>query len=286
MDAPIFPLASSAMQSIRLSKDFRNQLNKQLHSRNSSSAVLISPGLLSGSSPKHLRQLLLPCRRDREWLIVLPHLNNGDMGSTVNLSLRSIKRIWGPLLFLRKLRGRSPDARGLRQMRTPPPPQVERSTPNFTVSVSLQCLQRTVLPTQRPPVLQVAAVSGERISQGPPGNVVALGCPPPPRRVSERSVQMLPVGSPFQDVILIAQLHINPETSLERLVLVMHRSWFFVADSDTDFFRANWPIPIPIFFPLSNQQEIMKDSNTKWLYSEYRFYLTCIIFNCLKNIYI
>ncbi len=38
----------------------------------------------------------------------------------------------------------------------------------------------------------------------------------------------------------------------------------FVADSDTDFFRANWPIPIPIpiFFPLSNQQEIMKDSNT------------------------
>ncbi len=47
-------------------------------------------------------------------------------------------------------------------------------------------------------------------------------------------------------------------------LLVMHRSWFFVADSDTDFFRANWPIPIPIpiFFPLSNQQEIMKDSNT------------------------
>ncbi len=48
------------------------------------------------------------------------------------------------------------------------------------------------------------------------------------------------------------------------LLIVMHRSWFFVADSDTDFFRANWPIPIPIpiFFPLSNQQEIMKDSNT------------------------
>ncbi len=38
----------------------------------------------------------------------------------------------------------------------------------------------------------------------------------------------------------------------------------FVADSDTDFFGANWPIPIsiPIYFPLSNQQEIMKDSNT------------------------
>ncbi len=61
-------------------------------------------------------------------------------------------------------------------------------------------------------------VSGERISQGPPGNVVALGCSPPPRRVSDRSVQTLPVGSPFQDVILTAQLHINPETSLERVV--------------------------------------------------------------------
>ncbi len=47
MDAPIFPLTSSAMQLNRLSRDFRNQLNKQLHSRNSS-AVLISPGLLSG----------------------------------------------------------------------------------------------------------------------------------------------------------------------------------------------------------------------------------------------
>ncbi len=37
-------------------------------------------------------------------------------------------------------------------------------------------------------------------------------------RVSERSVQTLPVGSPFQDIVLTAQLHINQETSLERLV--------------------------------------------------------------------
>ncbi len=36
--------------------------------------------------------------------------------------------------------------------------------------------------------------------------------------VSERSVQMLPVGLPFQGIILTAQLHINPETSLERLI--------------------------------------------------------------------
>ncbi len=71
MDAPIFPLTSSAMQLNQLSRDFRNQLNKQLHSRNSSPALLIYPGLLSGSSPKHL---------SRAWLFVLPHLNNGDMG--------------------------------------------------------------------------------------------------------------------------------------------------------------------------------------------------------------
>ncbi len=43
---------------------------------------------------------------------------------------------------------------------------------------------------------------------------MALGCPPPLRRVSERSVQMHPAGSPFQDVLLTAQIHIN----LERLV--------------------------------------------------------------------
>ncbi len=103
MDAPNFPLTSSAMQLNRFSRDFRNQLNKQLHSRNSSPAILIYLGLLS--SPKHL---------SRAWLFVLPHLNNGDTGSALNRSLRSVKWVWGPLiLFLRKLRGRSPDARGL-----------------------------------------------------------------------------------------------------------------------------------------------------------------------------
>ncbi len=47
MDDTIFPLASSTMLLNWLSRDFRNQLNKQLHSRNSSPAILISPGLLS-----------------------------------------------------------------------------------------------------------------------------------------------------------------------------------------------------------------------------------------------
>ncbi len=78
------PLASSVMQLIRLSRDFSNQLNKQLHSRNSSPAVLISLGLLSGSRPKHLKPAphTVP-HRDRAWLIVLPNLNNGDTGSTL-----------------------------------------------------------------------------------------------------------------------------------------------------------------------------------------------------------
>ncbi len=92
--------------------------------------------------------------------------------------------------------------------------KVECLTPHFTVSVSLWCPQGTVLPTLPPRLLQGTAVSGERLSQGPPRNVVALGFPPPPGRVSERSVQMLPVGSQFQDVVLTAQLHIHPETSL------------------------------------------------------------------------
>ncbi len=46
---------------------------------------------------------------------------------------------------------------------------------------------------------------------------MALGCPPPLRKVSERSVQMHPTGSPFQDVVLTAHIHMYPETSLERL---------------------------------------------------------------------
>ncbi len=36
-----------------------------------------------------------------------------------------------------------------------------------------------------------------RISQGPPGNIVASGYLPPLRRVLERSAQMLPAGSSF-----------------------------------------------------------------------------------------
>ncbi len=98
------------------------------------------------------------------------------------------------------------------------PLEAERLTPHFTVPVSLRCPQETGLPTLPPRVLQGAVVSSERISQGPPGNVVASGCPPPLRRVSEQSAQTPPAGSPLQDVVLTAQIDTNPETSLERLV--------------------------------------------------------------------
>ncbi len=83
-------------------------------------------------------------------------------------------------------------------MRTSPL-EAEWLTPHFMVPVSLRCPQETGLPTLPPRVLQGAAVSSERISQGPPGNLVASGCPPPLRRVSEQSAQTPPAGSPLQD---------------------------------------------------------------------------------------
>ncbi|CAM4725499.1 unnamed protein product [Leuciscus chuanchicus] len=85
-------------------------------------------------------------------------------------------------------------------------------------AVSLRCPQGTVLPTLPPLVLQGAAVSGEHISQGPPGNVVASGCPPPLRRVLEQSVWSFPAGAPLQGDEPTTQQQQNPETSLERLV--------------------------------------------------------------------
>ncbi len=52
MDAPIFPLASSSMQLNRLSRDFRNQLNKQLQSRTDKSDWFIaSSEVCSETSP-------------------------------------------------------------------------------------------------------------------------------------------------------------------------------------------------------------------------------------------
>ncbi len=176
------------MQLDRLSRDFRNQLNKQLHSRNSSPAVLISPGLLSRSSPKHLSKALL---------IMLPHLNNRDMGSTQPSKYKTDLRT--VIIIFSKAAGKKSWCPRANEDHPP-------SKPNFTMSVSLRCPQGTILPTLPPLVLQGVAVSGERISRGPPGNVVALGCLPPLRRVSERSAQTLPVGSPVQDVVQDAHI--------------------------------------------------------------------------------
>ncbi len=57
-------------------------------------AVFISPGLLSGSSPKHLNPAppTVP-HKSRAWLIVLPHMKTGDKVNTLNRSLQSVKRI-------------------------------------------------------------------------------------------------------------------------------------------------------------------------------------------------
>ncbi len=86
------------------------------------------------------------------------------MVNALNRNLQRVKRIWGPVLILRRLRWNGPDARGRL---------------NFTVPVSLRCPQGTGLLSLPPRVPQGAAVSGERISQGPPGNVVAFGMPAP-----------------------------------------------------------------------------------------------------------
>ncbi|CAM4693006.1 unnamed protein product [Leuciscus chuanchicus] len=140
--------------------------------------------LLSGSSLSHLKRALstVPLR-NRAFPPVLPHKNLGDTeGALKPSSLRGVKRICGPLLPPRRLLGKSPDVRGLRTNEGSPP----RSRAG------------TVLPTLPPPVLQGAAVSGEHISQGPPGNVVASGCPLPLRRVLEQSVRSFPAGAPLQ----------------------------------------------------------------------------------------
>ncbi|XDV19662.1 hypothetical protein PO909_025100 [Leuciscus waleckii] len=93
----------------------------------------------------------------------------------------------------------------------------KRLTPRYTVPAALRCPQGTIMLTPPPCVFRGAAVSGEHISQGPPGNVVVLGCPPPPRRVPEQSVRSFPAGSPYRDDGLTVQ-QLNPEAGLERLV--------------------------------------------------------------------
>lgn len=93
-------------------------------------------------------------------------------------------------------------------------PEAERLTPHYLVPVSLLCPQGTVMLTLPTRVLQCAAVSGEHISQGPPRNVVVLGCPPPLRRFPEQPVQSYPASSPLQGDGLTAQQQLNSSAAI------------------------------------------------------------------------
>ena len=80
--------------------------------------------------------------------------------------------------------------------------------------VSPQCPQEIDLPTL--PVFQGAAVSGERFSQLPPGNVAVLRGSRPPGRFPEQLVRPSPAGAPLQGTELTALM--TPEISLEKLI--------------------------------------------------------------------
>ncbi len=90
----------------------------------------------------------LTAQLDRVWLIVLPHLSMRTR-EALNRSLQNVELIWEPLLFLRRLRERKPDAQGLRPLGTSAP-EVERLTLPFMLSIPLRCPQETVLPTLPP----------------------------------------------------------------------------------------------------------------------------------------
>ncbi len=75
--------------------------------------------------------------KNRVWLIVLPYLKTGETVSALNRSLRRVKQIWGPLLFLRGLRGRGPDARGLSQVTINVSPSYYQVTPSYYQRVSM-----------------------------------------------------------------------------------------------------------------------------------------------------
>ncbi len=89
----------------------------------------------------------------------------------------------------------------------------ERYTPHLTVPVSPQCPQEIGLLTLPPPMLQGTAVSSERFSQLPPGNVAVLGGLLPPRSL-EQLDQPTPAGPPLQGTELAALS--TPEVRLER----------------------------------------------------------------------
>ncbi len=93
-------------------------------------------------------------------------------------------------------------------------PSGEEQCTHHMVPVSPQCPQETVLLTLPPPVLQGTAVSSERISQHPPGNVAALGGSLPRRMSLEQLVRLSPAGPPLATLS-------TSEVSLERLIPIV-----------------------------------------------------------------
>ncbi len=86
--------------------------------------------------------------------------------------------------------------------------------------VSPQCPQEIGLPTLPLTMLQGAAVSGEYISQLPPGNVAVLRGSLPPIKYLEQLDRPSTASPPLQGTELAVQS--TPEASLERLVPLVH----------------------------------------------------------------
>ncbi|XP_048030341.1 uncharacterized protein LOC125257733 [Megalobrama amblycephala] len=95
-------------------------------------------------------------------------------------------------------------------------PQPSRGKTDLRNVIIAKKAAGAILPTLPPRVLQGAVVPSEQTPRYPPGNVAALGCSPPLRRVSEQSVRSPPAGVPPQGTVLAVQ--ITPEASFERLV--------------------------------------------------------------------
>ncbi len=214
---PFLPLSSSAMLWIRLSRDFRNQLSKKLqkllprHIHISGTAEREQPQTSKSSSSYRAakkQSAAYRAYRANDWghgKRIQPQSSNGkaDMRTVINSKKAAGKRFWHPR------------AQAIEEF-----PPLSRAVDTSFYSAHLPSISQGDW-SANPATSCASGRSSLRrahISQGPPGNVVALGCPPPLRRIAERSIQTHPAGSPFQDVVLSTQIHINPETSLERLV--------------------------------------------------------------------
>ncbi len=174
MDAPISPSGLDLLikEWIWLSRDFRNQLSKRLHSRNSSPAVFTSLGLLSGSSPKHLnsappKSVAYRASPHKDWEHGKHTQPQPSKGKT---DLRTV-------INSRRLREMVLTPKGSGQWGLPPRSRAVNTS--FYGARLSSTSSGAGLPTLPPRVPQGAAVSGEHISQGPPRNVVACGMPAP-----------------------------------------------------------------------------------------------------------